>query len=299
MAKIDPLKGPLTRPVIVRENEGSEQGATHRGGGRRSKILGFYDPENGISIRDGLTTYTPERLNPRHRHIDEAIRYYLRGAEVYGKDVLNEGDCVYVPEGVYYGPTRTADGYEENVRLSVHFPGPSGHHTPVWPEIMRAQREMREKEVGKFEKGIFMWPGGRKQDAFEAVQEYLTGAKVTYPTPRYQDYIIMRPANFPCVPLEGVPGVYAKHLGYFNEVGPNIKLVKMDPGAKTPTGMVHFLQVRHVIEGEVVYEGESYNAVSCMFFPADAPYSATSTGATMHVVQLGALGKPPLPSCLI
>src|SRR6186713_522916 len=84
------------------------------------------------SMGSGITTYTPERYNPRHRHNDEAVRFYYRGAECYGKDVLEEGDCVYVPEGVYYGPTKTAEKCDHNVRISLHFPGPSGFPTPVW-----------------------------------------------------------------------------------------------------------------------------------------------------------------------
>jgi hypothetical protein len=301
METIDPHKGPITRPVIVRQENSSEQGATHRGGGRRSEIYGFFDPDRGIRMRAGITTYTPDRYNPRHRHTDEAVRFYYRGAECYGKDVMEEGDCAYVPEGVHYGPTRTAEGHKDNVRISLHFPGPSGFPTPVWPEVMRAQKEMREKQVGQFEKGIFVWPNGRKQDAFEAVQEYIIGEKLTYPEPRYRSYIIMRHANFSWVPLGEIQGVFVKHLGYFNERGPNLKMIRMDRGAETPGGRVPFQQVRLVLDGEVAYEGENYKPVSCMFFPADAPYSATAATAetTLLVMQLANPGAQPLPFCTI
>ena len=43
LEKVDPLKGPITRPVVVRQEEGDEQGGTHRGGGRKSEIYGFFD----------------------------------------------------------------------------------------------------------------------------------------------------------------------------------------------------------------------------------------------------------------
>jgi len=299
--KIDPHRGPITSPVIVRQEDSSEQGATHRGGGRRSEIYGFFDPERGIRMRAGITTYTPDRYNPRHKHTDEAVRFYYRGAECYGKDVMEEGDCAYVPEGVYYGPTRTAEGHKDNVRISLHFPGPSGFPTPVWPEVMQAQKEMREKQVGQFEKGIFIGPDGRKQDAFEAVQEYIIGEKLKYPEPRYRSYIIMRHSNFSWVPLDGIKGVSVKHLGYFNERGPNLKMIRMDRGAETPAGRVPFQQVRLVLEGEVTYEGENYKPVSCMFFPADAPYSATSAAGdtTLLVMQLANPGTQPLPFCAI
>jgi hypothetical protein len=298
---IDPHKGPITRPVVVRQQDGDDQGGTHRGGGRRSKIYGFFDPANGIRMRAGITTYTPDRYNPRHRHTDEAVRFYYRGAENYGRDVLEEGDCVYVPEGVYYGPTKTNEKNDHNVRISLHFPGPSGFPTPVWTEVMAAQQEMREKEVGKFDHGLFIWPDGKKQDGFEAVQEYIIGEKLKYPQPRYQNYVIMRHSNYSWVPLEGAPGVSVKHLGYFNETGPNIKMVRMDKGATTPGGHVGFQQVRLVLEGEVTYEGENYKPVSCMFFPAGAPYAPTTalSDTILLVTQLAKPGTTPLPFCVL
>jgi hypothetical protein len=301
LEKIDPLKGPITRPVVVRQQDGDEQGGTHRGGGRKSKIYGFFDPANGIRMRAGITTYTPERYNPRHRHTDEAVRFYYRGAECYGRDVLEEGDCVYVPEGVYYGPTKTHEKNDNNVRISLHFPGPSGFPTPVWSEVMAAQQEMREKEVGTFDHGLFIWPNGKKQDGFEAVQEYITGGKLNYPQPRYRSYVIMRHSNYSWVPLAGAPGVSVKHLGYFNESGPNIKMVRLEKGAQTPAGQVDFQQVRLVLEGEVTYEGESYKPVSCMFFPAGAPYASTTSVSetTLLVTQLGKPGAAPLPFCVL
>jgi hypothetical protein len=55
------------------------------------------------------------------------------------------------------------------------------------------------------------------------------------------------------------------------------------------------------LEGEVSYQGESYNAISCMYFPAHTPYSATSsrTGATLLVVQRTAPDGSRPPFCLI
>jgi len=157
----------------------------------------------------------------------------------------------------------------------------------VVPEILRAQKEMPEKGLGRFEKGIFVWADGRKQDSFEAIQEYLIGGKVQYPEARYDNYIIMRQSKFPWEPLDSVAGVNVRHLGYFNERGPNIKIVKMDPETETPAGRVPFLQVRYVLEGEILYQGESYNPVSCMLVPANAAYArtTTSTGATLLILS--------------
>jgi len=301
MARVDPFKDPIKGPLIIREDEGPTRGSSHRGGGRQSKLFGFNDPEHGITVRASIARYTPERLNPRHKHVDEVVRYFYRGGEIYGKDVLQEGDCIYIPEGVSYGPTRTADGYDENRRIVFHFPGPSGLKTPVVPEVLRAQKEMPEKGLGRFEKGIFVWADGRKQDSFEAIHEYLTGGKVQYPEARYHDYVIMRQGKFPWVPLDDVAGVKVRHLGFFNERGPNIKIVKMDPKSETPAGKASFLQVRYILEGEISYESEIYAAVSCMLIPAGAAHSSTSTstGATLLVIQLGVSGGKPPDFCSI
>ena len=100
----------------------------------------------------------------------------------------------------------------------------------------------------------------------------------------------------------GAPGVWVKHLGYFNETGPNIKLVKIDPGARTQAGVAPCQQVRYVFDGEVSYNDESYGAVSCMYFPAHVPYQSTAsrTGATLFVIQLASPdGQHVPPVCLI
>jgi len=122
--KVDPFKDPIKGPLIIRENEGPTRGASHRGGGRQSKLFGFNDPEHGITVRASIATYTPERLNPRHKHVDEVVRYFYRGAESYGKDVLEEGDCVYIPEGVSYGPRKPPMAIRRTGESFSIFPAP-------------------------------------------------------------------------------------------------------------------------------------------------------------------------------
>jgi hypothetical protein len=127
------------------------------------------------------------------------------------------------------------------------------------------------------------------------------GDELKYPPPRYSDIVVMRSYNHPWQSLSGASGVSVKHLGYFNEVGPNIKLVQIEPGASTKPGAAPCQQVRYIIEGEASYEDECYKAVSCMYFPANAPYSGTSsdTGAILLVVQLASQNLAPPPFCMI
>jgi len=291
----------ITGPVVVRgENMAFGDIVRHRGGGRKGKNFGFFDRERRVCLNASMSVYTSERLNPRHKHDFDQLRYYVRGGENYTKQIFGPGDCVYFPEGVSYGPTFTAEGSDENVRLGMQFQGPSRR-----PFFQRIEVQKGDQELlalgGKFEKGLFIWPDGRKQDSAEAIREHLGGAKIEYPKPRYDEYVVMHSEQYSWQTLEGVPGVLVKHLGYFNECGPNVKMIQIDAGSSTPGGIAPCQQVRYVIEGEITFQGDSYSAISCMYFPAHVPYPATSSaqGARLLVVQLGSHDGHPPPWCLI
>jgi mannose-6-phosphate isomerase-like protein (cupin superfamily) len=293
----------IAAPVVVSEHESSwGQVVKHRGGGRRSVHFGFYDQERSISMNAGMTVYNHERMNPRHKHDFDQVRYFLKGGENYSThEVLRQGDAIYVPEGVSYGPTYTEEGCDENIRFTMQFPGVSQNR--ILYHASQEYHDAQEKlaEIGKVEKGLFVWPDGRKQDSAEAIREYVFGRKIEYPKSRYNTYVVMHTPEYNYEPLENVAGVQVKHLGYFNEAGPNIKLVGIDAGASTPAGKAGCEQIRLLIEGDISYDGKEYQAVSCMYFPANVPYSPTSSkkGAILFVVQVGSQeGKRP-PFCLI
>ncbi len=292
------MGGPLTHPVVIRGNESGWQETAHRANGRRGKNFGFFDQERGIAIRAAVNVTKSTRYTPRHRHVFDQVRFILSGNVKYAREVYGPGDCIYLPEGVSYGP-EDASVSEEKIGLTMQFTGPSRTPKPHPEDLARAQKEL--EQIGKFEGGIFVWPDGRKQDGSEAVVEHLMGDELKYPPARYSDIVVMRSYNHPWQALKEASGVSVKHLGYFNEVGPNIKLVKIEPGASTRPGTAPCQQVRYIVEGEAIYEGDRYKAVSCMYYPAHAPYSATSSdsGATLLVVQLAAQDLEPPPYCVI
>jgi hypothetical protein len=182
----------------------------------------------------------------------------------------------------------------------MQFQGPA--HRPFFQrtEVQKGDIELLEAG-GKFEKGLFIWPDGRKQDSAEAIREYLGKAKIVYPKARYDDFVVMHSNEYTWQPVDGVTGILVKHLGYFNEIGPNIKLVKMDAKSTTPAGKTSCQQVRFVVEGEITFRGEPYPAISCMYFPAHVPYPETTsaTGATLLIVQLASADGHPPPWCQI
>ena len=88
------------------------------------------------------------------------------------------------------------------------------------------------------------------------------------------------------------PGVSVKHLGYFNECGPNVNLLRVEPGASIPAGNVGWLEMRLVVEGEVEYAGQSCPAVSRVYCPPGVSYEETSSrsGGTILVFQIAVPG---------
>ncbi|MSP38568.1 MAG: hypothetical protein EXR70_08775 [Deltaproteobacteria bacterium] len=295
------MYGPIVGAMIISEDEASGRTYTHRGGGRLpgSRRYGFFDNERGIAFSASMSVFSRERMNPRHRHDFDQVRFFPKGGENYGKEVLGLGDCIYIPENCRYGPTFTAEGCDENVRINLQFPGPSRRPYQHSYDIMRATEEL--SKIATIEKGVYRFPDGRRQDSYEAIIRHLTGKPVDYPSPRYKNYIVMHSNHHTWLPLEDRPGVSVKHLGYFNEVGPNIKLVKLEPGATLPSNTAPFQQVRFVLDGEIIYGERQYDAVSCMYFPANQSYPAIASpnGATLFVVQTAWTDMKPLPFCLI
>ena len=208
----------MTEPVVVSEHESSwGQVVKHRGGGRRSVHFGFYDRARSISMNAGMTVYNHERMNPRHKHDFDQVRYFLKGGENYSKhEVLREGDAIYIPEGVSYGPTYTDEGSDENIRFTLQFPGVSRH--PILYHASPEYREAQQKlaEIGTLEKGLFCWPDGRKQDSAEAIREYVFGHKIDYPEARYNTYVVMHTDQYKFEPAEKFPQIRIGYLDFHN-----------------------------------------------------------------------------------
>jgi hypothetical protein len=289
--------GTLSQPVVIHESavEWRDLGPHE---GIQIKDLPFSDKERGITLRAAVAMTTASVYAPRHRHTFDQVRYFIKGGTKFGRHVYGPGDCVYFPEGVFYGP-QTPHEDSDCVLIAVQFSGPSGIPYPHPPELAAAIRELASR--GSFEKGVYKPAGGRPEEAFNAVMRHLTGHDLRYPEPRYDDIVGMHAANYRWLPLPQAPGASVKHLGYFNEAGPNIKLLQLERGAETPAGNAPCQQLRFVVEGEVAYEGRTYGPVSCLYFPAHTPYAATSSpsGAVQLVIQLAAPDGSPPPYCYL
>jgi hypothetical protein len=271
---------------------------SHRGDLRKDFIrqdFSMADLEAGVSYHATCTMrpVLPNLSTPRHMHDFEQIRFMVSGVlEDTGKQ-YGAGWLGYFPEGVFYGPQKQV---EAGVWCLLQFTGPSGSRFPTRQEVRQAQRELRAAGC-KFEDGICIWPDGRKQDGAEAMHTQAKGHTINYPPPRYSDQVWMNTNNFPWQPSPA-PGVSVKQIGFFNQPGPAVQLLRLDPGAATPAGKTSAAMIRWIYEGEAEYHRERLPAVSNLYYPPDAPYDElrTQSGATVLSVELPTEGaEPPLP----
>jgi hypothetical protein len=149
-----------------------------------------------------------------------------------------------------------------------------------------------------FQGGVARFPNGKKvQDPAEAIYEYLAGDELEYAPPRYDEPIYIKTENFPWK-ATGRPGVEVKHLAYFNECGPNVSILRLEPGAATPGGRVGCIEMRLVLQGEVEYAGKPCPAVSRLYYPPGVPFGemTSRSGAEVLVFQVAVPGgeAPPL-----
>jgi hypothetical protein len=288
------VRAPL---FVSKGNTRVESGDGIRGGQYGRAALEVYDHDLGVGMRAHLSDFDGARYSPRHRHNIDQVRLILSGKVKYGpREVYGPGTCIYIPEGVRYGPLEAVDN-EPQSGVTLQFPGPSGYPVPCHAEQRAVQEQMRM--VGKFESGIYTRPDGRKQESFEAMLEQWQEREVEYPPARYASYVALETENYPWEPLADVAGVQVRHLGYFNSVGPNLKLVKVKAGASLPPGPISFQQMRYLIEGRVSYEGAEYDGISVGYFPAHINYAplVAEVESLFFVIQLALPTGDPPPFC--
>ncbi len=244
-------------------------------------------------------------FSPRHRHTFDQLRYYHKGHIKYGDKLYESGDLLYIPGGSFYGPMTYpeqhedgADGYRPSSML-MQFEGSSG--IPYYSATEFAEAKERLLKKGSFEAGIYVPDEGRRQDGWEALLEEHTGQPVVYPESALKDYVVVRTSKLPWRPVEGQPGVEAKYAAHFTEAGPNVTIVKMKAGSKTPAGFSGpNQQLRGLFEGRVRFgeePGVDYVPVSCRYIPPESDFAETECleDAVMIVVKWAPDGHLYLP----
>ena len=299
------------REVQVFNGDESEFRPPARHRDRKSDVnrdFSIHDPEGGITYHARYTEISghDEYVNPRHRHDIHQLRFYIRSSGMkYDKTSAGDGWLVYLPEGVYYGPMsfekerHDPRGYAS---IGIQMVGPTGGPFMSRNEYQEGI-DMVIQAGGEFKKGICHWPDGRKQDAQEAVRDAqypkLFGKEYTYPDPVFTDPVWFNTNNIAWKPSD-IPGVSVKRVACFQDEGPAVSLIKLEPGASAPAGKTGSIVIRHIYEGEAEYAGQRLPAVSNLYYPPDTSYEAltSKTGATVYQVELQATlpgSESPLP----
>jgi len=263
------------------------RGQDHRKGHKR-QMFAIHDPEAGISYRAGYSTTPPGPAAIRHHHNFEQVRFIVDGEWMYGKGRYGPGWLGFFGESVFYGPQQCL---KDSAQIVIQYPGPSGAKFISRAEEREAQKAMVEAGV-RFESSLAHFPDGRRQDGSEALWEYWAGEKLVYMKPRWHSDVWVDSNAFDWQET-GVAGVSIKRLGYFDDHGPAVCLLKLEPGASTPPGETGSVVMRFLYEGESEYNGKRLPAVSSLYYPPDAPYKElySPTGATMLQVELQMAGS--------
>jgi hypothetical protein len=102
---------------------------------------------------------------------------------------------------------------------------------------------------GRFDGGVYRYVDAdgkaRNKDGYEAIWEEMHGRPVEYPTPRYEQVVVMLPEGYAWLP-PGEPGVERKHLASFTERDTTVGFLKYASGAQhevreLPSTELHFV----------------------------------------------------------
>lgn len=260
--------------------------------GYNQRYHGFFDKARRIGARLGSLYAEPYYHSPRHRHTFQQVRYVLSGKMKYGHEVYGPGDCLYIPEGAYYGPIKPVSENGEKLHFAdIQFEGPSGIPYPEPDEVVAAQRRLAQ--TGKFEEGVYTFPSGRKRDAYEAILEEVTGAPVEYPLPRLNSYVVLKTAGIPWQTHPMLKGIEAKHLAYFFETGPNLKMVRIPAGGALPAATPSGHRAVFLIDGDLQFDGKAFDGLSYFVLPSGERHGAfeATSEATLLIVGWSPLGE--------
>jgi hypothetical protein len=248
---------------------------------RAYRILEGEPGPGNFSLR--LVNIAGRYFSPRHRHNFDQVRYQLAGTFDYAADGrLAPGELGYFPEGTRYGP-QTCETDTSN--LLLQFGGASGAGYTTEAEGQKAAEALKSK--GQFEKGVFTHTrsdGGKaNQDAYEAIWEHIHGRELVYPKERYVRPVLMNPAHFAWLPVDGQPGTARKTAGVFSERGTRLAFFKADAGA---TLALEPLSLFFVLSGNGVVAGKPCLKHTTIYLKAGEAATLVATEAT-ELLQIG------------
>jgi hypothetical protein len=227
------------------------------------------EPQSPENFRYVLGRQDADFYMPRHRHTFEQVRLPLVGDMNLGEQgILHEGEIAYFPEGLHYGPQDDPLGDAkpgERLQLVLQFGGASGLGTGLGrgrgPTARRAEGErQRERRAIKF------------------------------PRPRYNNVVIMNPANFHWLPLAGAAGIERKYFGSFTERTFSIEAIRIAAGAGWRSAEAGARRLMVVLSGSGTANGTEIGRLAAIQAEAGEELQlSASREMVLHIV-----GLPPV-----
>lgn len=288
--------------TIVRRSDQSPPPGAFRAGDtvKTQGETGIWEHRSTGDSRDFNTMQMVDRSQADtvpHRHNFEQIRYIISGDYSYGPGgrKAGAGDLIYFPESVYYGP----QVYDHVEIFQFQWQGHSERGGFFfYSDLAQATIDLKASGAifDKDKHGLCIRPDGRRQDGFEAVAEQYTGAPIVYGEPRYQHPLHVRGATFSWHPAEA-DGVEIKHLAYFNEYGPNVKLLKLAAGAALPARISTCEAVLSLVRGSLRYGDQQLEQYCQIYAKPCAEIERIEAVGDVEIlfVGLGALDGSPMP----
>ena len=123
---------------------------------------------------------------------------------------MGPGTFGYFPEGAAYGP-QSSEG--RSATAVLQFGGASGGGYLSRQEVEAGREALRK--FGSFDGGVFRrnddGEGRRNTDAYQAIWEHAHGRRMEYSKPRYGDPIMVDPANYEWLAVDGTAKA-ARHV---------------------------------------------------------------------------------------
>lgn len=262
----------------------------HRGGGLAVKHLLIGEEGSLDNYRLVLGRDNGGHESPRHRHNFDQVRMVLHGtlSLAPGRD-LHEGEVGYFPEGTPYGPQK--DPLAERVALVLQCGGASGAGFMSTRQMKEATRLLAAE--GEFKAGVYYRHSGegrKQQDGYEAVWERCNGKKLAYPAQRYNEPILMNPANFGWTPDAAVPGLERKLLGVFTERATKLEMLRLGTDRAVTLGLPAARILVFALAGAGVCGTERWHEHSAAdIAPGETARFAADAPAEFLVVTLPAI----------
>lgn len=264
----------------------------HRGDGIAFKSL--FRGEEGTPENYYLSVARQSDFySPRHKHNFDQFRFAVRNDVSIGPDMLlREGELVYHPEAVQYGPQYDKGG-DRDV-LVLQFGGTSGQGYLSFDQLATAQPALKEK--GRFEGGKYYAENDGTtdgKDAYEALWEYYNRRPLIYAAPRFDNPIIVKPQNFAWKPyMSAGEGIFNKTLGVFTERETRVQVVRIVAGRKWHVVAQNATQLLYVLRGEGTATtqtghspSEAFQAESSIRLKGDSDGVLLSASADVEVLH--------------